>query len=77
MNKPVWIINDLGELGVKIEERCFFLYKGDNLEYESGKHDDGTPMMYRIVGKREFGEVCRPIDWYEKDFLERNDIQGN
>jgi hypothetical protein len=54
-------VNDLAELGVKIGDRCFFLYKGDSIEYKDGLHDDGTPMLYRIVGKREFGEVCRPL----------------
>jgi len=61
--EPVWIVNDLGELGVKVGERFFFLYKGDNIEYEDAKHDDGTQMRYRIVGKREFGETCWPLSW--------------
>jgi len=61
--EPVWIVNDLGELGVKVGERFFFLYKGDNIEYEDVKHGDGTQMRYRIVGKREFGEVCWPLSW--------------
>jgi len=62
-----------GELGVKVGDRFFFLYKGDNIEYgddECGNaingvavHDDGTPMKYRIVGKREFGETCMPLKW--------------
>lgn len=65
-----WIVNDLGELGVEVNGRCFFLYKGESLEYgkdgDTAKdgvclHDDGTPMRYRIVGKREFGETCHPI----------------
>ena len=69
---PQWIVNDLGELGVKVGGRFFFLYKGDNIEYGSDAdstrdgvalHDDGTPMRYRIVGKREFGEVCYPLKW--------------
>jgi hypothetical protein len=66
-HEPLWIVNDLGELGVKIGERFFFLYKGENIEYGSdGKgpvalHDDGTPMKYRLVGKREFGETCQPV----------------
>lgn len=60
---PEWIVNDLGELGVKVGGRFFFLYKGDNIEYESGMHDDGTPMMWRPVGKREFGETCWPLQW--------------
>lgn len=58
---PEWIVNSMGELGVKIAGRCFFLYKGENIEYKNGLHDDGTPIMYRMVGKREFGEVCHPI----------------
>jgi len=61
--EPVWIVNDLGELGVKVGERFFFLYKGDNIEYEDTKHNDGSPMRYRIVGKREFGETCWPLSW--------------
>lgn len=71
MNKPTWIVNDLGELGVKIDDRLFFLYKGDNIEYgDLGNvhdgfacHDDGSRMRYRIVGKREFGETCWPLSW--------------
>lgn len=58
-----WIVNDLGELGVEIEGRYFFLYKGGSLEYKDGTHDDGTPMLYRPVGKREFGETCWPLSW--------------
>lgn len=66
-----WIVNDLGELGVEVNGRCFFLYKGESLEY--GKHadvkdgvclhDDGTQMLYRMVGKREFGETQWPQKW--------------
>lgn len=58
-----WIVNDLGELGVRVHGRCFFLYKGDSLEYKEGRHDDGTPMRVRRVGKREFGETCWPLKW--------------
>ena len=62
---PSWIVNDLGELGVMVNGVAYFLYKGDNIVYEDAKHDDGSPMMYRMVGKREFGEVCRPRHWEE------------
>lgn len=68
--EPQWIVNDLGELGVKVGGRFFFLYKGDNIEYGANSssdgialHDDGSPMQYRIVGKREFGETCLPVKW--------------
>lgn len=65
-----WIVNDLGELGVRVFGRCFFLYKGYSLEYveDSGKpsmHDDGTPYLHRIVGKREFGETQLPMQWIQ------------
>lgn len=60
--KPQWIVNDLGELGVKIRDRFFFLYKGGNIEYD-GEHDEGDRMKYRMVGKREFGETCWPMKW--------------
>ena len=63
---PRWIVNDIGELGVEVNGRCFFLYKGDNIEYENGLHDDGTPMMYRPVGKREFGETQWPDKWIQQ-----------
>lgn len=59
--EPLWIVNDSAELGVKVGDRFFFLYKGDNIEYKEAKHDDGSPMFWRIVGKREFGEVCHPL----------------
>lgn len=57
---PEWIVNNLGELGVKIGTRFFFLYKGESLEYESGG-DPGGPYAWRPVGKREFGETCHAV----------------
>ncbi len=57
-----WVVNDLSELGVKIGDRFFFLYKGESLVYEEALHDDTKePMRWRPVGKREFGEVCEPL----------------
>ena len=57
-----WVVNDISELGVKIGNEFFWLYKGQSLVYEDATHDDGTPMMWRYVYKREFGECCHP--WY-------------
>lgn len=59
----LWVVNDMGELGVKVFGRCFFLYKGHSLEYTDGTHDDGAPILYREVGKREFGETVWPVKW--------------
>lgn len=61
--EPTWIVNDIGELGVMVDGIPYFLYKGDNIVYHDAVHDDGSPMRYRIVGKREFGEVCHPLKW--------------
>lgn len=58
---PNWVVNDIGELGVEVGGRFFFCYKGHSLEYRNGKHDDGTPMLWRPVGKREFGETVWPV----------------
>jgi hypothetical protein len=53
-----WVVNDIGELGVKIGNQFFFLYKGRSLVY--GDRDPGPTMRWRLVYKREFGEVCHP-----------------
>lgn len=58
MPKPVWVVNNLGELGVKVNDQYFFLYKGDNLQYTEKN------MFVREVKKREFGEVCKPIGFF-------------
>lgn len=57
--EPKWIVNSLGELGVEVCGRCFFLYKGDNIEYTAKDQSEGV-ILYRRVGKREFGEVQHP-----------------
>lgn len=59
-----WVVNDIGELGVKVGNRFFFLYKGSSLEYPEG-HDNGSPMRWRHVYKREFGECCHPDLYYK------------
>jgi hypothetical protein len=48
-----WVVNDMAELGVKIGDQCFFVYKGRS--YNGGK-------KYRHIHKREFGETCSPIN---------------
>lgn len=58
----VWVTNDNAELGVRIGDQCFFLYKGRSLIYEDGLHDDGSPMHVRPVFKREFGECAHPLN---------------
>jgi hypothetical protein len=60
--EPEWIVNDNAELGVKIGDQFYFLYKGRKLKYTEG-HEDGSPLYYRPVGKREFGECCHPINY--------------
>lgn len=64
--EPEWIVNDMGELGVRVNGIHYFCYKGDNIVYETGLHDDGTPILHRNVGKREFGETVWPAKWYEQ-----------
>lgn len=56
-----WVKNSLNELGVMIGDRCFFLYKGESLVYD-GSTDECKHLMVRPVWKREFGEVCKPLD---------------
>jgi hypothetical protein len=66
-----WVTNDIAELGVKIGNQFFFLYKGESLVYGAldpdptvpPVHDDGTPMHWRPVFKREFGECAHPINY--------------
>lgn len=58
-----WVVNDNAELGVKIGDQFFWLYKGYSLVYRDGMHDDGSPMHWRPVFKREFGECCHPINY--------------
>ena len=59
-----WVVNDNAELGVKIGNKFFWLYKGHSLVYEDPRHeDDGRLMMWRHVGKREFAECCHPVNY--------------
>jgi len=73
--EPRWIVNDMGELGVEIGGRCFFCYKGDSIEYADGVHDDGTQILFRGIGKREFGETVWPMSWINEGRSERRYTQ--
>jgi hypothetical protein len=61
--KIEWVVNSNAELGVKVGDDYHFLYKGRSIIYKDGKHDDGSPMYVRTVGKREFGECCHPLNY--------------
>lgn len=67
-----WVVNDNAELGVKVGDDYHFLYKGNSIIYKDGKHDDGTQMHVRTVGKREFGECCHPLN--DKDPAKRGTV---
>ncbi len=51
--KPLWIVNREGELGVYVNDEAHFLYKGRSLQYRR------SPTTYRQVYKCEFGECQR------------------
>ncbi|QBQ74558.1 hypothetical protein BcepSauron_178 [Burkholderia phage BcepSauron] len=57
-----WVVNSNAELGVEINGQFFFLYKGESLVYTEGPSEGRRPLEYRPVFKREFGEVCTPIN---------------
>lgn len=68
---PEWVVNDIAELGVKIGNRFFWLYKGESLVYGADaedvkdgivQHDEGGDMHWRPVFKREFGECAHPLN---------------
>lgn len=71
--EPKWVVNDLAELGVEIQGKHFFLYKGGSIVYKDGLHENGTPMHVRPVGKREFGETCKPVLYDGKVHLSDSD----
>lgn len=68
---PIWIVNDLGELGIEIDGHCFFMYKGRSLEYKDGCHSSGSTMRYRVVDEYEYGETCWPMEWIQAGVRQR------
>lgn len=65
---PQWIVNNLGELGCRVGDRFYFIYKYDDpLVYTTAdgcfEDDDAKPLMWRPIYKREFGETQWPEKW--------------
>lgn len=70
-----WIVNDMGELGVRVRGRCYFCYNGNSLVYD-GYHDNCEPILHRNVGKREFGETVWPPAWVARGYRQhRYDVE--
>jgi hypothetical protein len=63
-NEVQWVVNNLGEIGVKIEDRIFFCYKGESFLYRSEEthisDNASVRLRWRTVGKRELGETLMP-----------------
>lgn len=55
----MWVVNEHGEFGVKIQDQVFFVYKGEPFQY-TGESD--SPKKYRPITRREFGESGPIID---------------
>jgi hypothetical protein len=62
-----WVVNDMGELGVKIKDQFFFLYKSRS--YEGGR-------LWRYAGKREFGECAHPVEFYRPGRMKPDNYVG-
>lgn len=75
-NQVEWVVNDLAELGVKIKDQFFWLYKGRSLVYSSPNEDNDPPkpIMWRYVHKREFGECCHPINYSDPTMVGTVDV---
>lgn len=68
---PEWIVNDIGELGVRIGVKNFYLYKGESLQYVE------DPPRWRPVGKREFGECCHRPAYSEAEYSDNDCFDWN
>lgn len=72
LEKPVWVVNNNGDLGVYVNNQYYFLYKGDSLVYENEYDSNGDKkfrMRVRRVEKREFGESCNPVKFVKDEEL--------
>lgn len=56
----LWVVNDLGELGVRIGRTSYFLWCGKSFVYKD-THEDGQVMQQRLIRRREFGDACHPL----------------
>jgi hypothetical protein len=60
-NEVQWVVNNLGEVGVKVGDRIFFCYKGESFVYRSEEtqisDQASVRLRWRTVGKRELGET--------------------
>lgn len=61
-----WVVSDHAELGVKVHGRTFFLRSGRSHEYTTTY----IAKRYRRVGKKEFGEWCRPVHMIRNNRVE-------
>ena len=71
LEKPVWIINNSGEIGVKLGDRCFFLSKGKSKEYADRCYKNGSTVLYRVIKASEYIYSDNPntsnfngFEWY-------------
>ena len=61
-----WVVNEYGELGIKIGDRIGYLYKGYFIEYTPEIRGTDEAPRWRHVYKREFGEVCHGHGWWDR-----------
>lgn len=55
-----WVVNDRAQLGVEVNGQVFFFHKGQAEELTIGESGPGVPILYRPVGRYEFGSYIRP-----------------
>jgi len=68
-----WVVNDLAELGVKIGNQFFFLYKGRSLQYGALDHDPSTPPTHEDDNPKagyRAGDVMKWRPVFKREFGE-------
>lgn len=66
-----WVVNSIAELGVKIGNQFFFMYKARSLVYDR----EDTEILWRHCYKREFGETVTVPPKTEHSF-DRGELDG-